>query len=210
PLRVDVRHGAARPALHRRGAFGEGSPDERVLIVGTYRGCEIDAEHPLPPTLAALARLPGYQRIRLEGIGPAATAALVAATTGREPDPACLAEIQARTDGNPFYVLELASYLAADGAQPAPRGVPPSLRELLRGRLQRLPLRFRDTLELAAVAGREFEIDLLRRVSGIPFADQMEALDVGRRLGLVEIGWGPTRRFRHKLVQEAIYAALPE
>src|SRR5690606_26863585 len=153
---------------------------------------------------------PGYQRIRLEGVGPAATAALVAAATGREPDPACLAEIHARTDGNPFYVLELASYLTSEGGRAAPGAVPPSLRELLRGRLQRLPLRCRDTLELAAVAGREFEIELLRRVSGLEMADLMEALELGRRAGLVETGWGPTRRFRHKLVQEAIYAALPE
>src|SRR5690606_31490921 len=152
---------------------------------------EVDSEHPLPATLEALARLPGYQRIRLDGVGPAATAALVAAATGREPDSACLAEIHARTDGNPFYVLELASYLTAESGREAPGAEPPSMRERLTGRLQRLPLRWRDTPELAAVAGRELEIELMRRVSGLEMADLMEALELGRRAGLVETGWVP-------------------
>src|SRR5690606_7652163 len=116
-LLLDDLQGADRSSLHLLEAIVEEIHDERVLIVATYRSCEVDSEHPLPATLEALARLPGYQRIRLEGVGPTATAALVAAATGREPDPACLAEIHARTDGNPFYVLELASYLTSEGGR---------------------------------------------------------------------------------------------
>jgi DNA-binding winged helix-turn-helix (wHTH) protein/tetratricopeptide (TPR) repeat protein len=210
-LVLDDLQGADRSSLRLLEYLADEIHDERILVAGAYRSCELDPEHPLPATLAELARGAGYARHRLEGVDLEATAALVVAATGCAPSDAELAEIHARTDGNPFYVSELARFLAE---QPAAggngRAVPPSLCELLRGRLQRLPLRCRDTLELASVIGREFEVELLRRASGLDISDLTEALVLGRRAGLVELGWGATRRFRHALVQEAIYAGLPD
>jgi DNA-binding winged helix-turn-helix (wHTH) protein len=209
-LVLDDLQGADRSSLRLLEYLADEIHQARILILGAYRSCELDPEHPLPATLAELARGPGYARHRLEGVDLAATRELVLAATGREPAPERLAEIQARTDGNPFYVHELARHLAHEAEGGARRGVPPSLCELLRGRLQRLPLRCRDTLELASVVGREFDAELLRHVSGLGVADLTDALERGRRAGLVELGWGETRRFRHALVQEAIYAGLPE
>lgn len=209
-LVLDDLQGADRSSLRLLEYLADEIHDERILILGAYRSCELDPEHPLPATLAELARGAGYARHRLEGVDIEATAALVVAATGCDPGDAQLAEIHARTDGNPFYVSELARYLAEEPAGGEGLAVPPSLCELLRGRLQRLPLRCRDTLELASLIGREFELELLRRASGLDISDLTEALALGRRAGLVELGWGPTRRFRHALVQEAIYAGLPE
>jgi predicted ATPase/DNA-binding winged helix-turn-helix (wHTH) protein len=209
-LVLDDLHGADRSSLRLLEYVADQIHDARILIVGAYRSCELDPEHPLPATLAELARGGGYARHRLEGVTLSATRELVLAATGCEPEAAQLAEIHERTDGNPFYVLELTRYLAETAHGDARSPVPPSLCELLRGRLQRLPLRCRDTLELASVVGREFELELLRRASGLDVSDLTDALVLGRRAGLVEIGWGDTRRFRHALVQEAIYAGLPE
>jgi len=209
-LLLDDLQGADRSSLRLLEHLADEIHHARILVVGAYRSCELDPEHPLPAALAELARGPGYARHRLEGVDLEATRALVREATGREPDAAQLAEIHARTDGNPFYVHELARYLAEHAGCAGRPSVPPSLCELLRGRLQRLPLRCRDTLELASVVGREFEVELLRRASGLDVSDLTDALERGRRAGLVEIGWSDTRRFRHALVQEAIYASLPE
>lgn len=209
-LILDDLQGADRSSLHLLEYLADEIHGERILIAGAYRSCALDPEHPLSATLAELARGPGFARHRVEGVDAEATAALVQAVTGREPGDAELAEIHARTDGNPFYVTELARFLAEAPAGGGAGSVPPSLCELLRGRLQRLPLRCRDTIELAAVIGREFEVALLGRASGLDIADLTEALVLGRQAGLVELGWGPARRFRHALVQEAIYAGLPE
>jgi len=209
-LVLDDLHGADRSSLRLLEHLADEIHRERILILGAYRSCELDPEHALPVTLAELARAPTYTRIRVEGIDLEATRALAAATTGREPEAEQLAEIHARTGGNPFYVQELACHLAQVDARPGRHEVPPSLCELLRGSLQRLPLRCRDTIELAAVVGREFDLELLRHATGLDLSDLTEALVLARRAGLVDMGWGDTRRFRHTLVQEAIYAGLPE
>lgn len=209
-LVLDDLHGADRSSLQLLEHLAGEIHDARILILGAYRACELDPEHPLPATLAELARTQGYARIRIEGVDLDATRALVVAATGAEPEPGQLAEIHARTDGNPFYVRELACYLAEAGPGAGRRAVPTSLCELLRGRLQRLPLRCRDTLELAAIVGREFEMELLRQATGLDVSDLTDALLLARRAGLLELDWGDTRRFRHALVQEAIQAGLPE
>lgn len=209
-LVLDDLHGADRSSLRLLEYLADAIHDERILIAGAYRSCELNPEHPLPATLAELARGAGFSRHRIDGIDQEATATLVLATAGREPSDAELAEIHARSDGNPFYVGELVRFLAEEPGCNITRDVPTSLCELLRGRLQRLPLRCRDTFELASVIGREFEVEVLRRASGLDISDLTDALELGRQAGLLELSWGPTRRFRHALVQEAIYAGLPE
>lgn len=210
-LVLDDLHGADRSSLRLLEFLADEILDAQILVAGAYRSCELDPEHPLPSSLAELARLPTYRRLRLDGLDRAATRELVEAVVGRDLGEERIAEIHARTDGNPFYVLELARGALAEAAQDADgHSVPPGLHELLRGRLQRLPLRARDTLELAAVVGREFALDVVRRASGLGVADLMEALELGRRAGLLELGWGGTRRFQHALVREAVYEGLPE
>lgn len=208
-LVLDDLHAADRSSLHLLEHLAEEIRDERVLILGSYRACELDPEHPLPATIAELARSPSYQRHRVEGVDLESTRVLIRTAMECEPAVEDVAEIQARTDGNPFYVRELALFFAerVPGAHAAP--VPPSLIEVLRGCLQRMPLRTRNTLELASAIGRSFDLELLRRASGLEIDDLMEALAQGQRLGLVEQGWGDVRCFRHVLVQEAIYAGLP-
>ena len=210
-LLLDDLHGADRSSLRLLEELADGIHDTRILVVGSYRACELDAEHPLPGTLAELSRAPGYARHRMQGLDLEAAQTLVRSASGKALDPERIAALHARSDGNPFYLLELARHLAesADAAAD-PGGVPPSLCELLRGRLQRLPQRCRDTLELAAAIGREFDLDLLRRASGLELGDLVDALTLARRAGLVEMGWSDVRRFRHVLVQEAIVAGLPE
>jgi DNA-binding winged helix-turn-helix (wHTH) protein len=209
-LVLDDLHGADRSSLRLLEHVAEHVRDGRILIAVAYRSSDLDPEHPLAASLAELSRLPGWTRVRLEGIDRMATRSLVEAVIGRDPGEARIAEIHARTDGNPFYIRELARYLAEAAPDLPARSVPESLRELLLGRLQRLPLRCRDALELAAVIGREFDLELLRRSSGLGVSGLMEALDIGRRAGIVDAGWGQHRRFQHALAQEAIYAGLPE
>lgn len=205
---LDDLHGADRSSLRLLEFLADLVRDARILIACAYRSCELNPEHPLPSSLAELARLPGYRRLRLEGVDPESTRRLVEVVLGHDPGSDRIVEIHERTDGNPFYVLELARFLAEHAQTAAERSVPPALCELLRGRLQRLPWRSRDTLELASVIGREFPLDLLRRATGLGSADLAEALEAGQRAGLVEFGWSGTRRFQHALVCEAIYGGL--
>jgi DNA-binding CsgD family transcriptional regulator/predicted ATPase len=77
-------------------------------------------------------------------------------------------------------------------------------------RLSRLSPGTIDLLELAAAAGAEFELDILRRAARLTEPDLLAALDEAARSGMTEEI--PTRalayRFTHELVRRALYDRL--
>jgi hypothetical protein len=81
--------------------------------------------------------------------------------------------------------------------------VPETVRDSVQVRLDRLSEPGRRELELAAAAGVRFRVDLLGRAIGGRGLD--EAIEHGF---LAEAGEGEAA-FRHALVQEAVYSAIP-
>ena len=102
------------------------------------------------------------------------------------------------TAGNPFLVSELWRAFVetrvveiADGQlrltrPPTELGTPESVREVVSQRLARLAPRTTDLLELAAVAGAEFKLDLVRRAAGLGEPELLAALDEAVRSGMIE------------------------
>ena len=108
--------------------------------------------------------------------------------------------------GNPFYALELARGLAAEGAidptEPFP--VPESLDRLVTAHVEQLDRATREALLVVAAHGRP--TTALLRASGIA----PELLDAAVATGSVEISKG-VARFSHPLLASALYqSALPE
>jgi len=89
-------------------------------------------------------------------------------------------------------------------------GTPESVREVVSQRLSRLAPRTSDLLELAATAGSEFELDVVRRAAGLGEPELVAALDEAVRSGMIEelpargLAW----RFTHELVRRALYDRL--
>ncbi|HZA81133.1 MAG TPA: AAA family ATPase, partial [Actinomycetes bacterium] len=107
----------------------------RLLLVMTYRSDELHRRHPLRPFLAELDRGRRVERLELERFGRDEVAAQLAGIQGA-PAPAELTErIHARSDGNAFFVEELAATAAAG----ADGELPPSLRDTLLARIELLP-----------------------------------------------------------------------
>ncbi|HYN98826.1 MAG TPA: AAA family ATPase, partial [Actinomycetota bacterium] len=187
--------------------------DCRFLVAGTYRPGEVGAEHPLQETLAALARHQAVSQLELRGLEEKDVGALIAGYTGEPPVPDLVATVQSRTEGNPFFITELARLLAADsrlGAEGAAGAIPSGVRDVVRRRLSRLPAETNAVLSTAAVVGRDFEL----RVVSAAFK-----LDTDGTLGLVEsavasglVAEHPNRpgffRFNHDLVRETILEGL--
>jgi len=110
-----------------------------------------------------------------------------------------------RTGGNPFYVSESARLLASEGALVATSEVPDGVRDVLRRRLARLPEPAVAVLRLAAVVGRESDVDLLVRACDKDEGVVLDALDAGLIAGLLTEP-GPGRvRFVHALVRDTLY-----
>src|SRR4051812_26634410 len=160
----------------------------RVLIVGTAGAGD-------PPALR------DAQRLELAGLSLDGVRRLLPAEAGAEG----VAAIHARTDGNPFYVAELARLLDA-GRLPAT--VPARVREAVRGRVDALGPGAAAALELGAVAGR-FSIAGLAAASGRSRAEVAAALEPALSGGLV-VGDEPGRyAFTHAIVRDAVYDDLP-
>ena len=106
--------------------------------------------------------------------------------------------IRELTDGNAFLVCELWRALVETGAvevvggsiqvtrSPAELGSPESVREVVSQRLSRLAPGTSDLLELAATAGAEFELDVVRRAAGLGEPELLAALDEAVRSGMIE------------------------
>ncbi len=172
-----------------------GQIDEaRVLLLMTSRP---DGE----PHLASHAHL---TRMTLNRLNRSAAATIVARRAGAaslEPD--TVAAILARGDGVPLYIEEMTAAIVETGA--AAGTVPASLQDSLMARLDRLGAA-KDVAQIAAVIGREFELDLLEAVAGAGEA-LTEAVD---RLVAAELVFrrGPRLSFKHALVQDVAYQSL--
>jgi DNA-binding winged helix-turn-helix (wHTH) protein/tetratricopeptide (TPR) repeat protein len=184
-----------------------------LLVVATFRDVEVRRDHPLSRALGALARVPDCERIPLRGLEQPEVAALVEAVAGRSP-PATLARtVHEMTDGNPFFVFELARVLGeSDGAAPAPSSLalPQSVRDAIGRRLDALSPEANELLRTAAVLGRAFDVALLSRVTGLRPDELLARL--GQALDANVLVENDTRvgryAFAHALVRQTLYDEL--
>ncbi|MBM7512000.1 DNA-binding SARP family transcriptional activator/tetratricopeptide (TPR) repeat protein [Nocardioides cavernae] len=180
----------------------------RVLLVGILRDRAPRPGVDLSRTLAAVGRLAHHQRIHLGPLQPAEVAELVRRETGRAPTAAIARSIQARTEGNPFFVRELAR-LMADGnrahAGEADRGVPSTVRDIVRDRMSTLDEVTQVVIQRAALMGREVDLRLLARASGLDVEACIALLDPADALALLTTNGTPFNlAFAHDLVRESV------
>ncbi len=171
----------------------------------------------------------------LQPLEDAAVDEIISNLVGSQPLPRDLArKIEEAAEGNPFFVEELLSMLVDDGIleregdayrvtrTPSEIAVPPTIELLLAARLDRLPADERATLGRASVVGKRFgasevaqlspqaepETSLMRLMALVrkelvrldeQASPELDALDEGMRF-----------RFRHQLVRDAAYEALPK
>ncbi|MEW2352296.1 AAA family ATPase [Spirillospora sp. NPDC029432] len=179
---------------------------ERLLLIGTYRDAEVEsADHPLRPTLAALAAK--ATTVPLAGLGPAEAGLLMSRTVGREPDPELVAEVHRRTGGNPFFVEQTARLWHGGGTATA---IAPGVRDAVRRRLSLLAPPVAELLTSAAVLGRRFHRRVLAATAGVPVPHVDRLLDQAVAARLVTALGGGRFAFAHDLVRETLYGALGE
>ncbi|HRE03301.1 MAG TPA: AAA family ATPase, partial [Ilumatobacteraceae bacterium] len=196
-------------SLELTARLASGLSGEPVLIVVTIRdGNDADRDAVIA-LLAAVSRRRGTHRVRLVGLDAAGTAALLGHASGGTIDDRVAGAVHARSDGNPFYAIELQRLLDSEGlvdpAAIAAAGIPVGVRDVVRQRLRRIAQPTLDLLRLAAVAGRDIDVALLSRASGRPLDQCLEALEVAieHRL-LTDGGPGTGLRFAHALVREIV------
>ena len=183
--------------------------DARLLVVATYRSVGAPAHAQLADALAVVVRQPIARRFDLVGLDRGGLEALVGASGGTRSDDE-LAAIHRRTQGNPFFAVEVLRLLAGDDeATGADQPVPAGVRDVVRQRLRALPDATNEVLDAASVLGLDIDVATVGLALGIDATDVLDRLEPALDHGVVVAASGPLAlRFSHGLVSETAYADL--
>ena len=179
--------------------------DAPILLVFSYRPNEVGSA----PPVGAVIEVPS---LSLED-----SKILAESLLGRL-GPEVTEWIYSRTDGNPFFVSEIARELQSSAAsqQIVPRmlrslDLPETLKATIRSRIRRLPDDVRPVLEAASVIGEVAELKDLANLSRRTPRSLHAALDVLSSAGLMATQNAESAavvRFQHASIRDAAYEAL--
>jgi ATP/maltotriose-dependent transcriptional regulator MalT len=175
-----------------------------AALVVTYRSDEVDRRHPLRPLLATWDRSRSITHVELERFDREATRAQLAAILGAAPDPSTLDLVFERSGGNAFLAEEMLALVRAGD----PHGLPPSLRDVLLARVDRLGPAATRVLRTAAVAGRSVPEPLLLAVCGLSEDEALTGIREAVDAQLLVIDAADGYAFRHALASDAVYDDL--
>jgi predicted ATPase len=135
------------------------------------------------------------------------------------------ARILSMAEGNPLFVEEVVAMLSDDGVLSPDRceglgaaelstiAVPPTIQALIAARLDRLDPDERAVIEAASIEGKEFSRErteaLVGNRVGVPVDAHLRALTRKDLIGPVGAG-EDTFRFRHQLIRDGAYEAMPK
>jgi tetratricopeptide (TPR) repeat protein len=215
---VDDLHHASESALAAALAMARLAPSLPVLLVLATR-------ETVPPEVhQELQRVPAFARRTLARLSAKEVIDLLEDAVGSEVLADRLgARIARKSDGVPFFVFEMLRALRdagcltqdADGAYVLTRSitdveVPSAIRDLVAARLDEVTREERETLDVAAVAGGEFDAGVLADVLGRPLVRVLQDLaELERRRRIVRsVGRG--HRFDHEQFRDVLYEELPD
>jgi DNA-binding CsgD family transcriptional regulator/tetratricopeptide (TPR) repeat protein len=189
----------------------------RVVLIATFRTDDLAGGHALLVRLAELTRHPNVSRVELRPLDLVQQREMLTGMLGRSPRPDVVKWIHDRSEGNPFFTEELIAVLDLSGEGGAKASaiahresrLPPSIRDILLGRLSGLSEDARRVLRIAAVAGQLTDDPLLAEVTGWTSNELESAVreTIARQILAVDERSG-TYRFRHALLGEVVAGEL--
>ncbi|WP_433161852.1 ATP-binding protein [Kribbella sp. CA-247076] len=120
-------------------------------------------------------------------------------------DPGLTATVHEITGGNPLFVRELTRAIT-DGSWDPGRPPPRSVRDIVRGRLDRASDDCRRLVQAAAIVGRDFRLRTVAATLQRPVDDCLPLVDEATDLGFLERV--DDFRFVHALTRDAVEASL--
>jgi DNA-binding SARP family transcriptional activator/predicted ATPase len=196
---VDDVHWADVSSLEALAFLARRLQGRPLLLLLTWRPEATPPEHPARRILADAARDGLGTVVSLDRLGREDVAELAAAAGAS-------AELSERlfeeTEGLPFFVVE---YLDAQTDGEAEWELPPGVRGLLEARVTATSEVGGQVLAAAAVLGRQFDLDLIRSVSGRSEEETVAALEELTRRGILGESGSGELSFRHEQARRVTY-----
>ena len=224
---LDDLHWADKPSLRLLEFVAREVSGARLLLIGAYRDMDVSRGDPLAQTLGELTRDRLFERVLLRGMTEEDVSRFLEVATGLTPLPGLASDLHARTEGNPLFVTEVVRLLVQEGELTPERlskrttwtvRIPEGVREVIGRRLDRLSELCNETLTVASVIGREFEMAKLDRLmdpstsSGQDLSEDwlLDVLEEALSARIIEELPAAVGRyqFTHSLVQETLVEEL--
>jgi DNA-binding SARP family transcriptional activator len=183
------------------------APQARLLLAGTIRPEEMDAEPALATLLADVRREGLLTELALGPLGETETAELAAHLAGRPLHEDEALRLYRETQGHPLFVVEtVRAGLLEESA--AGWTLPPKVQAVIAARLAQLSPEASALAALAATIGRPFSLDVLAEASGEDERSLARAIDeLWQRRLMLEHGTGEYD-FSHDKLREVAYAQV--
>jgi len=218
-------HDADRGTLEMLSYITRFLAGKRLMIIGTYRDIEVDRSHPLSAALAEFRRLPTFGRVLLRGLNADEVRRMLNTITGQEVPWGLAEAVHRQTEGNPLFVQEVIRYLVEEGLLTRDKGqwkssrdtpvemqIPEGLRDVIGKRVSSLSEECNRILSIASVIGREFRLDILKKVADLPDEELFNALEEAKKAAVIEertaVGAAITYRFAHAFFRQTLYEEI--
>jgi class 3 adenylate cyclase/tetratricopeptide (TPR) repeat protein len=198
--------------------FADSVATEKVLLLASYR----------PEYSHAWSSKPYYAELRLDPLGRESAGEIFDTLLGvntqaiDEPLLALKRLVVEKTEGTPLFIEEIVQALVEDGALvrngvvrlTRPLNVlkiPTTVQAILASRIDRLPAREKELLQILAVIGIEFPLTLARDVTKKPVEElnqMLNALQLGEFIYEQPARGDVEYAFKHALTQEVAYTSL--
>jgi DNA-binding CsgD family transcriptional regulator len=211
-------HWTDEMSLEVIGELARHAGDRPLLLVADYRGDEFPSDGIHREWRSRILSQRHAEEVRLRPLTVEETAIVTTLIIGGElPAPHDVVEaVQERTNGIPLHIEELLAALdadaRADGRRIREAHVPDTIGDAVLVRLERLSPDARDVARAGAVIGRCFSPDVLAGVMDRPLAEldaPLQELEDAAILYPFQYVDGGYYDFRHQLLRDAIYDALP-
>ncbi|MCB0156066.1 MAG: AAA family ATPase, partial [Anaerolineae bacterium] len=190
--------------LHYLLRFDSQSP---LLLLATLRPEEITPDHPLQTLRWQLGYSEAIREIELARLNVEETARLAASLISQPLPVESTTQLYHETEGNPLFVVELVRAGLAESSVDSQR-LPPRLQAVIAARLKRLSPFGRKLAGMAAAAGRNFDVDLLKQISQADEETLVRGLEeLWQQQIIREQGTG-LYDFSHDKIREVAYTHL--
>ena len=177
---------------------------------------DLSRQHPLAESLGGLNRERLFQRVLLRGLSQEDVRRFIDIASGLAPPTGLVEAVHTQTEGNPLFVTEVVRLLVQEGEMAPEQSstreswtvrIPEGVREVIGRRLNRLSQRCNETLTMASVIGREFELrQLTPLIQDMSEGRLLEVLEEALAARFIEelpqaVG---RYQFTHALIQETL------